>query len=191
MPRLRHHERDVDLIGSAGIGKPPGDDLPLPEAAGYPVVFRCDQVDVARRSPGCRRSPPWAMSGKSAWWRRAREGGKARRITRANQHMGCLAPGKQPRVGGIGPPGAGCCSRDRPGEGRSQQGHTEPGAPATPQLSPQEDPCHGQRRTPVYLIDSGGIEKRPAALAGLGWPPILAPMTTAFFLIFPISPPAS
>ena len=48
MPRLRHHERDVDLIGSAGVGKPPGDDLPLPEAAGYPVVFRCEQVDVVR-----------------------------------------------------------------------------------------------------------------------------------------------
>jgi hypothetical protein len=61
--------------------------------------------------------------------------------------------------------------------------------PATPQLSPQEDPCHGQRRTPVYLMRSGGIGKRPAALAGLGWPPMPAPMTTAFVLIFPISHP--
>src|SRR4029077_600718 len=48
MPRLRHHERDVDLIGPAGVGKPPGDDLPLPEAAGYLVVFRCEQGDVVR-----------------------------------------------------------------------------------------------------------------------------------------------
>jgi hypothetical protein len=48
MARLRHHERDVDLIGPAGIGKSPGDDLPLPEAAGYPVVFRCEQGDVVR-----------------------------------------------------------------------------------------------------------------------------------------------
>ena len=36
---------------------------------------------------------------------------------------------------------------------------------------------------------SGGIGKRPAALAGLDWPPMLAPMTTAFVLIFPISYP--
>jgi len=45
------------------------------------------------------------------------------------------------------------------------------------------------RRTPVYLMRSGGIGKRPAALNGLGWPPMLAAMTTAFVLIFPISYP--
>jgi len=38
-------------------------------------------------------------------------------------------------------------------------------------------------------MQSGGIGKRPAALAGLGWPPMLAPMVTAFVLIFPISHP--
>ena len=36
---------------------------------------------------------------------------------------------------------------------------------------------------------SGGIGKRPAALTRLGWPPMPAPMTTAFVLIFPISHP--
>ena len=48
MPRLRQHERDVDRIGPAGIREPAGDDLPSPQAAGDPVVFRCEQVDPGR-----------------------------------------------------------------------------------------------------------------------------------------------
>ena len=45
-------------------------------------------------------------------------------------------------------PGPGCPGCGYPGERRSQQGHTEPGAPSSAQLSPQEDPCPGQGALP-------------------------------------------
>ena len=43
MPRLRHHDRDVDLIGSAGVGKPPA------------TIFRFQRLPGIRLSSGASR----------------------------------------------------------------------------------------------------------------------------------------